>query len=393
MKACADDGMGGAFNLIYIDPPFFSKRNYDAEVKLAAPAHGTAPTWRQTNYSDAWPGDLGQYLRMLAPRLYGFKELLADTGCLWVHLDWHVVHYAKVLMDEIFGAGNFVNEIIWNYKSGGASKRRFARKHDTLLFYSKTAEYHFNPQKEKSYNRELKPYRFKGVKEYKDALGWYTLVNMKDVWELDMVGRTSKERTGYATQKPESLLLRILESCSEEGDLCGDFFGGSGTMAAAAERLGRRWLSCDQGRLAALSTQKRMAGLGANFRLTADRRLGGDLPGRFEAELNISAAPAGKTRISVRLAKYALPEGAPPLPPEAPQSRALDEILSGASLGLVEYWSVDVDYDGESHKPTAWKAKKDGRIGDEIELAAERVGAVRVRAVDIFGNSSFRVYT
>ena len=124
------------------------------------------------------------------------RDLLSDTGCLWVHLDWHAVHYVKVILDQIFGEKNFINEIIWTYKSGGANKRNFARKHDTLLFYSKTDNYIFNPQTEKSYNRGLRPYRFKGVEEYEDETGWYTIVNMKDVWSIDMVGRTSSERTG-----------------------------------------------------------------------------------------------------------------------------------------------------------------------------------------------------
>ena len=119
---------------------------------------------------------------MLTIRLLMMKDLLAEKGSIWLHLDWHAVHYVKIIMDEIFGEENFINEIIWHYKSGGASKRRFARKHDTLLFYSKSKDYYFLAQKEKSYNRDYKPYRFKGVKEYRDEFGWYTMVNRKDVW-------------------------------------------------------------------------------------------------------------------------------------------------------------------------------------------------------------------
>ncbi|MDR1573869.1 MAG: hypothetical protein LBS24_06125, partial [Clostridiales Family XIII bacterium] len=204
MKACAAEGRAGAFDLIYVDPPFFSRMNYCAEIKLKSASGKTVPALRGTAYSDAWGGDMEAYLRMLVPRFFGFRDLLSQTGCLWVHLDWHAVHYVKVLLDAIFGAENLINEVIWNYKSGGVSRRRFARKHDTLLFYAKTKDYRFKPQQEKSYNRGLKPYRFKGVKEYRDETGWYTLVNMKDVWQLDMVGRTSAERTGYATQKPEA---------------------------------------------------------------------------------------------------------------------------------------------------------------------------------------------
>ena len=110
-----------------------------------------------------------EYLRMLTVRFFIMKELLAEDGCLWVHLDWHGVHSVKILLDEIFGGEkNFINEIIWNYKSGGVSKKYFARKHDTLLFYAKSQDYYFKAQQEKSYNRDFKPYRFKGVSEYKD---------------------------------------------------------------------------------------------------------------------------------------------------------------------------------------------------------------------------------
>lgn len=242
----------GSLQLVYIDPPFFSNANYQTSAKVEA-------------YSDVWAGGLEEYLRMLAVRLFYIRELLSDEGSVWVHLDWHAVHYVKVMMDEIFGEENFVNEIVWKYKSGGSTKRRFARKHDTLLFYSKSKHYYFNPQKEKSYNRGYKPYKFKGVEEFEDELGWYTMVNMKDVWEIDMVGRTSGERTGYATQKPEALLTRIIESCSRPGDTVADFFGGSGTLAAVAAKEGRSFISCDIGSQALAAQQARLAALGARY--------------------------------------------------------------------------------------------------------------------------------
>lgn len=223
MKTLLDERqMAGKIQMIYIDPPFFSKSNYDAVVKAGD------TNIKHLAYGDKWEKGLSEYLKMLAVRLYLMKDLLADDGLIWLHLDWHVVHYAKVIMDEVFGEKNFVNEIIWTYKSGGTSKKHFARKHDTILVYAKSGKYRFYPLQEKSYNRQFKPYRFKGVKEYKDEAGWYTMVNMKDVWNIDMVGRTSAERTGYATQKPEQLLSRMIESCTREGDICADFFCGSG---------------------------------------------------------------------------------------------------------------------------------------------------------------------
>ena len=134
----------------------------------------------------------------------------------------------------------------------------FSRKHDTVLFYSRDNSYYFKNQQEKSYNRGLKPYRFSGVKEYKDEIGWYTLVGTKDFWEIDMVGRTSSERIGYPTQKPEKLLERVITSCSPKNGIVADFFCGGGTTAAVAQRMGRRWIACDQSRVAAAITADRL---------------------------------------------------------------------------------------------------------------------------------------
>ena len=259
MRFLADErDMSEKIQFIYIDPPFFSTLNYGSDIKLKYGDKKTIPAIKQLSYSDSWKDGIEAYLRMLCSRLLMMKELLTDDGLICVHLDWHASHYARIFMDAIFGEKNFVNEIVWQYKSGGSSKKRFSRKHDTLLLYSKSKDYKFNTLKEKSYNRGYKPYRFKGVKEYRDEAGWYTMVNMKDVWQIDMVGRTSAERTGYVTQKPESLLTRLIMACTDEGDLCADFFGGSGTMAAAAQKAGRSWIYCDIGVSAALNAQKRL---------------------------------------------------------------------------------------------------------------------------------------
>ena len=213
-------------DFIYIDPPFFSKADYKS-------------------YSDRWKS-LEEYLEFLKERLMLMKPLLKDTGLIAVHLDWHAVHYVKIMLDDIFGYDNFVNELIWAYKSGGASSRSFAKKHDSILLYSKTENYYFSPQKEKSYNRGLKPYHFKGVEEFQDEIGWYTLVNQKDVLNFDMVGRTSGERTGYATQKPEKLLETLVRSCCPEKGVVADFFAGSGTTAVAAYRYDCDFILCDE---------------------------------------------------------------------------------------------------------------------------------------------------
>lgn len=257
--------MRGKINLIYVDPPFYSKAFYDAVVKLESKKLGISQNIKLLAYEDRWEMGFSDYLLMLTIRFFAIKDLLSSDGCLWVHLDWHAVHYVKIILDEIFGVDKFVNEIIWNYKSGGTGKRSFARKHDTLLVYGKTKNYFFEPLKEKSYNRGLKPYKFKGVEEFEDEIGWHTMVNMKDVWQIDMVGRTSNERNGYATQKPEAMLERIVKSCSREGDICADFFSGSASFCSVAHKLGRSFLSCDQGGIATAVGYKRLKQQSADF--------------------------------------------------------------------------------------------------------------------------------
>lgn len=380
--------MEGKLQLVYMDPPFYSKASYDAVIKLKSPFISKAPAIKPAAYDDVWKTGIEDYLRMLCVRFFLIRDLLTEEGCFWVHLDWHVAHYVKILLDEIFGQKNFVNEIIWNYKSGGTGKRNFSRKHDTLLFYGKSKRYYFQPLKEKSYNRNYQPYRFKGVKEYKDELGWYTMVNMKDVWQIDMVGRTSAERTGYATQKPEQLLCRIIESCSRRGDLCADFFGGSGTLAAAAERLGRIWISCDVGELATASCLKRMSVKKSDFTLLSRQ------PDGAGEELILDAVKESmeftdKKLVTITLKGYAPKPGNIPL--EGEERKVIETFCRKDSLQLLEYWSVDFHYDGQIHNPQFSFPKEKDHIEKSCRQIGKNIEKVSVRAVDVFGNSMLRV--
>ncbi|MCL1983586.1 MAG: site-specific DNA-methyltransferase [Clostridiales bacterium] len=391
MKHMADAGYCGKINLVYIDPPFFSKANYDAIVKLSSEKARGAPPIKLYAYHDTWENGMEDYLKMLCTRFFMIRDLLADDGCLWIHLDWHAAHYAKVMLDEIFGERNFVNEVIWNYKSGGTSKRHFARKHDTLLFYSKTGKYFYKPQAEKSYNRGFKPYRFKGVKEYKDELGWYTMVNMKDVWQVDMVGRTSAERTGYATQKPEALLERIIEGCSREGDICADFFGGSGTLANVASRMNRKWISCDLGSLAFAGAGKRLIMSGADFKALEQTD---DITGRAKcsATASVTAVPvelSSKKMLSVKLESYSMDVKGVPF--DAESEKVVKKVAKTDPLSLIDYWSVDFNYDGDAHKPEMIFFS--GREGEyQCEKIVDEFGRLSIHAVDVFGSSAFVVY-
>lgn len=369
-------GLEGKLQLVYMDPPFFSQAKYEAVINLESSLIDDTVPIKPVAYHDNWKNGMDEYLKMLCVRFYLIHDLLSEEGCLWVHLDWHVVHYVKILLDAIFGEKNFVNEIIWNYKSGGTGKRSFSRKHDTLLFYGKSKKYYFQPLREKSYNRGFKPYRFKGVEEYEDELGWYTMVNMKDVWQIDMVGRTSSERTGYATQKPEQLLERILESCSRQGDLCADFFSGSGTLAATAQKMGRNWIACDIGGMATVSCLKRITPQNGEFDLVTQH------PDQ-EGEGLVIDIDADEELV-VQLKEYHL--NLEQISLQKKELQCLRDFCRMDSLQLLEYWSIDADYDGKLHKPQFVVTKEKGRIPVSCSIKQADVEKISIRAVDVFGN-------
>lgn len=375
IKFLLSKGLGGKVNMIYMDPPFLSGSDYSA--KLAGPG---GKSIAQPAYSDRWTNDEAGYIRMLCSVLWGAKELVQETGTVFLHLDWHFVHYIKICMDEIFGRGNFINEIIWQYKSGGSSKKHFARKHDTILMYGKTPEHYISVPKEKSYNRGMKPYRFKGVDEFEDENGWYTLVNMKDVWQIDMVGRTSAERTGYATQKPEALIGRLIQSSTREGDICADLFCGSGTLPACCAKTNRRFLACDTGRLAISITKKRLYGEGGLFTYYA----GTEMPeeGRITAE--VTTGEGGRT-VSIKgyvpdLSNVDLNED---------DAALLSDLAPEDGLALIESVSIDDSYDGSVHDPVITRTK--GKSGIQLDNVIGDEGTISIVITDIFGMSSHLV--
>jgi len=273
----------GKINLIYIDPPFATGDDFSFEVQIGDGVEITKePSAMEVKaYRDTWGKGMQSYLQMMYDRLVLMKELLADDGSIYVHLDYRVVHYIKQIMDEIFGKENLVNEIIWFYSNaGGRGPRGFARKHDTLLFYGKSDKITFN-WKEAELTREaaIRKGTFGGYfkkdkdgREYQEVrangkIYKYYLDDFKlpeDVWEIQKIaGRDETERTGYATQKPEKLLTRVIKVSSNEGDIVADFFCGSGTTGVVAEKLGRRWIMCDLGRFAIHTTRKRLLDMGA----------------------------------------------------------------------------------------------------------------------------------
>ena len=288
----------GKVDLIYIDPPFDSKANYRTPITLPNASFSQRPTViEQFAYADTWEEGTISYLKMIYPRLMLMKEMLSEKGSIYVHIDWHIGAYVKVVLDEIFGKENFRNEIIWKrgtVKGAKAVGNQFARNHDMILYYSKGNDYVYHTQY-LPYSEEYIKQRY--TKDDNDGRGPYTdqaigtrsedsLIEMEkdnrifitstgkrrvkyylseakgiamdDSWnDISEVNSMAKENVGYATQKPEALLERIIKASSNEGDLVCDFFGGSGTTAAVAEKLGRRWITCDIGKPASLVMRKR----------------------------------------------------------------------------------------------------------------------------------------
>ena len=273
--------MRGKIDLIYIDPPYDSKADYRTKITLPSGDIDLKPTvLEQFAYSDTWKEGTVSYLKNLYPRLYLMRELLSDKGSIYVHLDWHVCHYVKVLMDEIFGKDNFVNEIIWHYESGGMPQNNYSKKHDNIFWYKKTSNYIFNKE-EASVLRNKCPIcnsdlqKWNNMKREIDADGRiYRTIKSNgkiykyyddeptiapDVWlGINHIQQKDPQRTGYLTQKPLKLLERIIKASSNEDSIVADFYAGSGTTGAVAEKLGRKWIMSDLGKPSNMIMRKRL---------------------------------------------------------------------------------------------------------------------------------------
>ena len=279
------ESMRGKIDLIYIDPPYDSKADYRTKVTLPGTNVESRPTvLEQFAYADTWSGELhigGQrepiqgtlaYLRYMYPRLVLMRELLSERGSFYFHIDWHINSYIRIVLDDIFGGNCFLNEIIWGYKTGGIPESgRFAKKHDTILAYSKSKDNLFNTVTQKSYTPTVpEPHTESGIRlgVHRDAVceicgnspgQKYRNVVCRDIWDdVESIFRNDSQLVGYATQKPEKLLERIIKASSNEGSIVADFFGGSGTTAVVAEKLGRRWITSDIGKPATMIMRKRL---------------------------------------------------------------------------------------------------------------------------------------
>ena len=301
-------------DLIYLDPPFNSNRTYSAPIGSEAAGAAFKDTWTLSDVDEAWHGEIADrepsvyaaidaagvthgkgmksYLIMMAVRLLEMRRLLKDTGSVYLHCDPTASHYLKLLMDGVFGVGNFRNEIVWCYEVGGRSQRYFARKHDTVLFYSMSDNYLFNAD---DVRLKRKTTHMK-IERDPDGREWQIKTDRKtgivyrypidagaicpDWWVgIQQLNRSQKERVGYPTQKPLALLDRIIRASSNEGDMILDPFCGCATACVAADRLNRQWVGIDLSPLAGQLVETRMQREGA-LMFKAVRRA--DIPQRTD---------------------------------------------------------------------------------------------------------------
>ena len=263
LKSMPDESV----QLIYVDPPFNTGRKQERSLTTSKRTEtGGSVGFKGQRYETvrerllSYDDEFGDYWNFLEPRLREAWRVLDQTGTLYVHLDYREAHYAKVLLDSLFGRECFLNEIIWAYDYGGKSKSRWPSKHDTILVYVKDpARYYFNSD---AVDRE--PYMAPGlVTPEKVAKGKLPT----DVWWHTIVSPTGKEKTGYPTQKPEGILRRVVQASSREGDTVLDFFAGSGTTGAVAAALGRRFILVDQNPQSIAIIRQRLDAAGVDFDL------------------------------------------------------------------------------------------------------------------------------
>lgn len=282
-------------DLVYIDPPFASGADYAKNVYIrrnpkVAEAIAKAEeeldfdeirAFEEKMYGDVW--DKEKYLNWMYENLMAIKSVMSETASIYVHLDWHIGHYVKILMDEIFGEDNFKNEIVWCYSVGGKGDRFFGRKHDTIYWYTRGEDYFFDGKSpfvttERKQNTHMRTKIDENGREYQEKTDkksgkvyrYYVDEGKipEDYWiDIEQLNREDVEREGYATQKPERLIERIVASSADEHMVVADFFGGSGVTAAVASKLKRKFIHCDVGVNSIQTTRDRLKADGATFDL------------------------------------------------------------------------------------------------------------------------------
>jgi len=347
-------------DLVYIDPPFASGANYAKTIFLRCNGREEIEADDDTIGEEVMYGDIWQkedYLNWLYERLLAIKDIMSETGSIYVHLDWHIGHYVKILMDEVFGEGSLLNEIIWCYTIGGKGNTFFGRKHDNIFLYRVGDTHIFNgndenvsvPRKENSHMRLKKDidgreYQEKTDKKSGKIYKYYIDEGKipEDYWiDIEQLNREDAERVDYNTQKPERLLKRIIAASSDTGMIVADFFSGSGTTSKVAYDLNRKFIACDIGINALQTTRDRLVKAGASFEVL-----------KINDGLRLFRNPAQTT---------------------AKIFSIIDGFKTSTELGLNEFWNGGIAQDKGFYTPVKFSGIHDKLTKELLDVYLEEI--------------------
>jgi adenine specific DNA methylase Mod len=421
-------------DLIYIDPPFATGGNFPLKINI-----GEDGEYEEvTSYSDTWKGGIDEYLNFLYERILLMKELLSESGSIYIHLDWHVVHYIKLLMDELFGIENFRNEIIWMYPAASARTRNFfIRSYDAILFYTKSNDYIFNddPNIYMEYSNRVKnalkeddkgKFYYRGGSHNGKKLSRKVYIKQdgifpRDIWnDIPYVRANTVEYQAFATQKPERLLKRIILASTKKNQLVADFFCGSGTTLTAAEKLGRRWIGCDSNSHAINICRKRIQDVEKSYDLISWKREYNIAPTPFEI-LKIDDDKNNYEHENNTLVKnplIAFQKGNPSFKFKLKYEKNtilvaltdyfipfIDDIDPNLKkkvntfLDWIDYWSIDFNYNNKIFKPDWWsfRTPKNKSLQSEskpylIKGSHSDIFRIAIKVIDILGIDTLQIY-
>lgn len=383
LQLLQQEGYQEQIDLIYIDPPYLSRNKYSSKIKLGN--KDEYHNFERLIFVDGGEENLDTYLDGLYIRLKIMKELLSPRGSIFVHLDWHVSHYVKIILDEIFGPANFINEIVWCYGGGSGSKRHFHRKHDLIFWYGKSGNYIFNPQY-RPYSKgtvERGLTRVKGDKYSLHQEGalmqdWWTDINK-------ILSPTAYENLKFPTQKPEALMERLIATASHPHSLVADFYCGSGTTAAACEKLNRKWLICDNSPLATDIAMQRLVRMNSQPFVF-------DVPNHEETQSNDTNL---KVNIAVRVHSKEYSRVDVDINSYSPSKNIS---LDTSFKTLIQFWEMDLDYRGDSFRSQVQIMRDKIQWDESLPVSAslliprQESGAIAIKVHDVFGDCCTRVF-
>jgi len=412
----------GKIQLVYMDPPFVTGQTFwfQQPVGVKGWLGNRNHIITHAAYDDLWKSGRDAFLSMMREVLSCVYRLLSPQGSLYLHIDYRTSAYMRIMLDEIFGEENFLNEIIWHYRSGGRAKNHFSRKHDTILFYRKSPQYYFDIESVGIPRGKVRRNHMKQQVDEDGRIFWSIRsggreyryyeddrIYPSDVWDdISHLHQKDPERTGYDTQKPEALLERIIKASSRPGDIVADLFAGSGTTLAVAQRLGRRWIGVDNGIFSLHTCRKRLVHslnrlygedcLNGKMPEEASKRqakvlfhhcrhLEDDLEHKVLPQIDVECVGLSDRRLVVRLKGYAL------RPIDG--HRGLEDMVRGMSLGpldLVDCLAIGYVEDGV-FKAVNWSMRSYHTpcLSEELAMDVCHGREPVLHVVDVYGQQWF----